>query len=252
MKKIINAIVVKNKEIATNIYDMTLDVGNISKYARCGSFVMLYPNSQKNLLPRPISICEVDEKNNMLRLVYQKIGEGTALFSSLKKGNSIKMLGICGNGYDISRADGGHILIGGGIGIPPLLETCKRLKGEKTVVLGFRDKTFLVDEFRALGADVYVATDSGKEGFKGNVIELIKDKKITGKNIYACGPTPMLKAISSYAKANNFYAQVSIEERMACGIGACVCCVAKVKKGDGYSFEKVCKNGPVFNAMEVF
>lgn len=252
MKKIIDARIIKNEEIALDIFDMMLYVGDMVQDAKSGNFVMLYPNSKKNILPRPISICEIDKNKKTFRLIYQKIGEGTTLFSELKENDNIKMLGVCGNGYNIPKEKSHHILIGGGIGVPPLLETCKNLDGEKTVVLGFRDEIFLKNEFESLGARVYIATDSGKKGFKGNVIELMKKENIKGEYIYACGPTPMLKAVSEYAEKNNIKAQVSLEERMACGIGACVCCVAKIIENDEPIFKKVCKDGPVFDAKEVF
>ena len=135
--------------------------------------------------------------------------------------------------------------------MPPLIETCKQLKGKKIVVLGFRSGSFLVEEFEKLGAKVYVATDDGSVGFKGNVVDLLRAEGIKGDMIYSCGPKIMLKFLSMYAEENNIPCQVSMEERMACGIGACVGCVVQIKDGEGWAYKKVCKDGPVFDSREV-
>ena len=251
MKKIvINATILENKEIATDIFSMVIKSKELSQNAKAGQFVKLYPNNNKNLLPRPISICEINKEKETLRLVYQILGEGTKLFSTMQKDDEIKVLGNCGNGYKLNEGNV-HILVGGGIGVPPLLETCKQLKGEKIVILGFRDEPFLIEDFEKTGAKVYIATDSGKVGFKGNVVQLMKSENIKGDFIYSCGPKVMLEALTDYAKENNINAQVSMEERMACGIGACVGCVVKILENGQPVFKKVCKDGPVFDSLEV-
>lgn len=251
MKKVIvNAIILENKEISKDIFSMIIKSKELSSTAKPGQFVKLYPNNNKNLLPRPISICEIDKEKETLRLVYQVLGEGTLLFSNMTEGEEIRVLGNCGNGYTLNE-NGTHILVGGGIGIPPLLETCKQLKGTKVVVLGFRTGEFLKEDFEKLGAKVYVATDDGSVGFKGNVIDLMKFENITGDYIYSCGPKVMLEALTQYAKEKNISAQVSMEERMACGIGACVGCVVKILENGKPTYKKVCKDGPVFNSLEV-
>lgn len=241
---------VKSIDFITDIIcDLKLYCPNIAKEAKAGQFVEVYPDNGVNLLSRPISICEIDKNEGTLRLVFQIVGKGTKLFSQLKPNDEIRLLGPCGNGYTLG--EGKAILVGGGIGVPPLLETCKQLKGEKIVVLGFRSGSFLVDEFEKLGAKVYVATDDGSVGFKGNVVDLLKAEKITGDMIYSCGPKIMLKFLSMYAADNNISCQVSMEERMACGIGACVGCVVQIKDGDSWTYKKVCKDGPVFDSKEV-
>lgn len=249
-KTVVNAIILENKEIAKDIFSMTIKAKELSQNAKAGQFVKLYPNNNKNLLPRPISICEIDKEKETLRLVYQVLGEGTFLFSNMKAGEEIKVLGNCGNGYKLNEGNV-HILVGGGIGVPPLLETCKQLKGEKIVVLGFRTEPFLIEDFEKTGAKVFVATDDGSFGFKGNVVELIKSEKIVGDFIYSCGPKVMLEALTNYAKEYNINTQVSMEERMACGIGACVGCVVKILENGKPVYKKVCKDGPVFNSLEV-
>ena len=171
------------------------------------------------LLARPISICEISE--NRLRLVYQVVGKGTEIFSRLGSGDELRLLGPCGNGYKLNK-EKSALLVGGGIGIPPLLETAKQLGGKLTVVLAARTKDLLVleDEFAKLGAKVYTATDDGSAGFKGNAVELLKQENLKADVIYSCGPKIMLKFLTEYAIEKNVECQVSMEERMACGIGA--------------------------------
>lgn len=249
-KAIVSAKILKNVEIFPDIFDMILESRELSSTARAGQFLKIYVDNNKNLLPRPISICEINKEENTLRVVYQKLGEGTEYFSNLEKGEFLRVIGNCGNGYTINNG-ATHILVGGGIGVPPLLETCKQLKGEKIVILGFRTGSYLKDDFEKAGAKVFVATDDGSIGFKGNVVELLKENNIQGDYIYSCGPKPMLSALTTYAKNNNIDIQVSLEERMACGVGGCVGCVAKINQNDEPVFKKVCKDGPVFNGLEV-
>ncbi len=249
MKSIEIAKVISINFITDLICDLKLSCPEIVKEAKAGQFVEVYPDNGINLLSRPISICEINKEEGSLRLVFQIVGKGTKLFSELKQGDEIRLLGPCGNGYNLS--EGKSVLVGGGIGVPPLLETCKQLKGEKIVVLGFRSGSFLVEDFEKLGAKVYVATDDGSVGFKGNVVDLLRTEKIVGDIIYSCGPKIMLKFLSMYAEENNISCQVSMEERMACGIGACVGCVLQIKDGDSWTYKKVCKDGPVFDSREV-
>lgn len=249
MKSIEIAKVISINFITDVICDLKLSCPVIAKEAMAGQFVEVYPDNGINLLSRPISICEINKEEGILRLVFQIVGKGTKLFSELKFGDEVRLLGPCGNGYTLS--EGKSVLVGGGIGVPPLIETCKQLKGKKIVVLGFRSGSFLVEEFEKLGAKVYVATDDGSVGFKGNVVDLLRAEGIKGDMIYSCGPKIMLKFLSMYAEENNIPCQVSMEERMACGIGACVGCVVQIKDGEGWAYKKVCKDGPVFDSREV-
>ncbi|MCR4807861.1 MAG: dihydroorotate dehydrogenase electron transfer subunit [Lachnospiraceae bacterium] len=244
-----SAKVISQEMIAGDIYSMWIRTG-IASEAVPGQFISLYTKNPARLLPRPISICEIRE--DALRIVYRIAGEGTKEFSSYKEGDDIDILGPLGNGFPLCDKDA--ILIGGGIGIPPMLELAKRLKGIKTIVVGYRDKdTFLDKELEKYGKLV-IATDDGSVGTKGNVIDAIRENKVTGSVIYACGPTPMLRGVKAYAEETGIEAYISMEERMACGVGACLGCVCKTVGVDDHSRvnnARICKDGPVFNARDV-
>lgn len=244
-------VIIKQEELAEGIYSMWIDTKDIAKNAKPGQFVSIYSNDGSRLLPRPISICEID--GNSLRMVYRVAGKGTNEFSGYRSGDVLDVLGPLGNGYDVTN-EKKAILLGGGIGVPPMLELAKQLKGPKVAVLGYRDcNMFLKEEFEKY-CEVYVATEDGSVGTKGNVMDAIRECGIEGEIMYACGPKPMLKAIKEYAAGNNMEAMISLEEKMACGIGACLACVCKTKDVDSHSNvhnARICKDGPVFNAKEV-
>ena len=214
------------------------------------------------MLPRPISICKVED--NKLRIVFRVAGKGTEEFSKMKAGEYLDIQGPLGNGYDLEKiaaelkAEGRSfdkaILFGGGIGVPPMLELAKQLECDTEAVLGYRDgQLFLKSEFDEY-AHVTVATEDGSVGTKGNVLDAVRENNITGDVIFACGPTPMLRAIKEYAVNNNIPCYVSLEEKMACGIGACLACVCKSTEKDEHSQvnnKRVCKEGPVFDVKEV-
>lgn len=245
------AIIVSQQCIGTDIYDMVLSFPKGAKEARPGQFIAMYCEDGTKLLPRPISICGIDAEAGTLRVVYRIAGEGTRLFSQMKAGDSLEVMGPLGNGFTMK--DKKAIIVGGGIGIPPMLELAKQLDCEKTVVLGYRDELFLKEEFEAC-ANVAVATEDGSAGTKGTVIDAIKAAQVSGEIIYACGPMPMLKALAEYADAHGMEAQISLEERMACGIGACLGCICKTKEKDHHTNvnnTRICKDGPVFDAKEV-
>lgn len=245
------AVIVSQKCIGTDIYDMVLSFPRGAKEAKPGQFIAMYCEDGTKLLPRPISICGIDAENGTLRVVYRIAGGGTRLFSKMKEGDSLEVLGPLGNGFTMKEEKA--IIVGGGIGIPPMLELAKQLSCEKTVVLGYRDELFLKEEFDAC-ADVVVATEDGSCGTKGTVIDAINEANVDGTVIYACGPMPMLKALAEYAEAHDMEAQISLEERMACGIGACLGCICKTKKKDHHTNvnnQRICKDGPVFDAKEV-
>ena len=251
MKKVEEAVILKNISIAPDIFDMLIKAPFAAENSAAGQFVEIYTGNGVNLLPRPISICEIDKNAGTLRLVYQVVVKGTEIFSKKNKGDVLRIIAPLGSGYNIKNVNK-SIFVGGGIGVPPLLETVKRSIGEKVVILGFRTGTILKDDFEKTGARVLIATDDGSVGFKGNVVDLIKYENITGDIIYSCGPKIMLKFLSEYAESRGIECFVSMEERMACGIGACVGCAIKIKAGDSFSNKKVCKDGPVFNSKEVF
>ena len=242
--------------IGKDIYSMWIQTKTIAGNAKPGQFVSVYTQDGSKLLPRPISLCEIDKEKGALRLVYRVTGPktGTESLSRLHAGAQLELLGPLGNGFPLEEAEGKKVfLIGGGIGIPPMLETAKQLKAEKTAVLGYRDELFLNDEFTRY-ADVYVATEDGSAGTKGNVLNAICERGLEAEVIFACGPTPMLRALKEYAAEKNITCWISMEERMACGIGACLGCVCKSKEIDAHSLvhnKRVCKDGPVFLSTEV-
>ena len=253
------AVVVDQSSLGNGIYDLTLKTDKIAKAAKAGQFVSVYSNDKSKLLPRPISLCGINRDDDTIRLVYRVTGEGTGTeeFSKLVRGDKVRILGPLGNGFTVQPGKKAF-LIGGGIGIPPMLELAKTIKAAGTCefvsVMGYRDaQTFLLDEFKEQG-DCYVATEDGSVGAKGNVLDAIKEYKLNADVIYACGPTPMLRALKAYAAEQGMTCYVSMEERMACGIGACLACVCNSKEKDAHSNVKnkrICKEGPVFLAEEV-
>lgn len=245
------AVIVSQTCIGTDIYDMVLSFPKGAKEAKPGQFIAMYCEDGTKLLPRPISICGIDAEKGTLRVVYRIAGEGTRLFSEMKEGDSLEVMGPLGNGFAMKEKKA--IIIGGGIGIPPMLELAKQLPCEKTVVLGYRDALFLKEEFEQY-ANVVVATEDGSYGAKGTVIDAIREAQVDGDILYACGPMPMLKALAAYAEEHGMEAQISLEERMACGIGACLGCICKTKEKDHHTNvnnARICKDGPVFDAKEV-
>ena len=250
--------VVSQKQIGTGIYDLTIQTKEIAAAAKAGQFVSVYSNDASKLLPRPISLCGIDRKAGTLRLVYRVTGEhtGTEEFYRLQAGDTMKIMGPLGNGFTVEKGRK-TFLIGGGIGVPPMLQLAKEMKdaGENfQIVMGYRDAgTFLLDEFKEQG-ESFVATEDGSVGTKGNVLDAIRENHLDADVIYACGPTPMLRALKAYAEEQNMTCYVSMEERMACGIGACLACVCNSTEKDAHSNVKnkrICKEGPVFNAKEV-
>ena len=251
-QKKIKAAVYSQVQLAEGIFSMWLGAGEMAKAAVPGQFIAVYPNDSARLLPRPISICETDPEKELLRIVYRVAGEGTKELSSCRAGDTLSIMGPLGNGFPLK--DKKALLIGGGIGIPPMLELAKALSCEKTAVLGYRDsQTFLAEEI-GKDAGLAVATEDGSVGTKGTVLDAIKAQGLKADIIYACGPTPMLRALKEYAAKEGIECWISLEELMACGVGACLGCVCHSKDVDEHSNvrnKRVCKDGPVFLADEV-
>ena len=222
--------------LAEGIVSMWLLAPAIVSNAVPGQFISLYCKNRDTLLPRPISLCE---------------------FSQLRPGEEIRILGPLGNGFPISECPPGKkaVLIGGGIGIPPILQLSKEIPGDVTVVLGYRNKdTFLLDEFRTAADHVVIATEDGSLGTKGNVLDAMRQEKITGDILYSCGPIPMLRGVKTWGIENRIPVWLSVEERMACGIGACLGCVCQSTGVDSHSNvhnKRVCKDGPVFLSTDI-
>ena len=251
----IRATVIHQEPIGTGIYSMQVSAPEIARAAKAGQFVNLYSQDASRMLPRPISLCEIDRDAGTLRLVYRKAAKRTEEFSKLRAENPIDMMGPLGNGFTLRP--GKAILIGGGIGIPPMLQLAKELSeqsaDEVQLILGYRDEVFLDEDCSRYGT-VYYASEDGAHGVRGTVLDALREYKITGDTVYACGPTPMLRAIQTYALEQGLEAQLSLEERMACGVGACLACVCESRETDGHTNVKnkrICKDGPVFDAREV-
>lgn len=252
-----NAVILSQEQLAEGIFSMWIEADAAEK-ALPGQFLAVYTKDKSKLLPRPISICEIDRKKGALRLVYRVTGKdtGTEQFSLLKPGEELPVLGPLGNGFPLREAEDKRVfLMGGGIGVPPILELAKQLScSRKQIIIGYRDEhTFLRDDFKGQG-QLYIATEDGSVGSKGNVLDAVRENKLEADVIYACGPTPMLRAIKNYAGKREIPCYLSLEERMACGIGACLGCVCKSRDVDAHSNvhnKRICKDGPVFLATEV-
>ncbi len=234
--------IVSNEKIAKDVFKMILE-GDTSSIKTSGQFINIKLDGF--FLRRPISICDYDDKT--ITIIYKVVGQGTDVLSTMKQGEKLDVLAGLGNGYDTSKSGSSPLLIGGGVGVPPLYNLCKRLikEGKKvSVILGFNtaDEVFFENEFKALGADVYVTTADGSHGIKGFVTNAFD--KVDYTYFFTCGPMPMFKAIDAAAKTSG---QFSFEERMGCGFGACMGCTHKTKEGN----KRVCKEGPVFVKEEI-
>lgn len=249
--------VVDQHEIAASIYELTLQGELTLEMGEPGQFVHLkVSNAIDPLLRRPISISRIDKQNKQFTLIYRKDGRGTSLLSEKKAGDIVDVLGPLGHGFPIDETNEGEtaLLIGGGIGVPPLYELSRQLvnKGVKVIhILGFQSENVVFYE-GALSefGKTYVATVDGSYGSQGFVTDVISNEGINFDTLYACGPTPMLKALESNFPNKKVF--LSLEERMACGIGACYACVCHTKtEQNSHSYKKVCSDGPVFRAGEV-
>jgi len=249
--------VVSQIEIADSIYELTLKGELVHHMNEPGQFVHLkVSNHMDPLLRRPISIAKIDQKNSEFTMIYRKEGRGTTLLAEKQSGDEIDVLGPLGHGFPIEETLPGEtaLLVGGGIGVPPLYELSRQLvnEGVRVIhVLGFQTNSaiFYESEFEKLG-ETYIATVDGSYASKGFVTDVIAEKGLSFDSLYSCGPTPMLKALeSNFADKKVF---LSLEERMGCGIGACFACVCHTSDDkDGTSYKKVCSDGPVFRAGEV-
>lgn len=248
------AAVLSQRETAPQIYDMWIGT-DLAKQARPGQFLCVYPRDRSTLLPRPISICEVREDRKALRIVYRVAGQGTEEFSKYRSGGTIDIMGTLGNGFPLGEALGKKVfLMGGGIGIPPILQLAKEMDGDRQIIVGYRDcNTFLKEDLEKYGK-VYIATEDGSAGVRGNVMDAVAENGLGADLIYACGPMPMLRAVKKYAMEHQVRAYISLEEHMACGVGACLGCVVRTRGEDPHSHvhnARICTDGPVFEAAEV-
>ena len=231
-----------NVKIAKDVFEMILE-GDTSSIKASGQFINIKIDGL--FLRRPISICDYDDKT--ITIIYKVVGEGTEIMSKMQNGDSLDVLCGLGNGYDTSKSGNMPVLIGGGVGVPPMYNLCKKLISQNksvSVIIGFntKEEVFYEEEFKKLGAKVYVTTADGSYGIKGFVTDALKN--IDYSYFYTCGPEPMFKAIESVVTTSG---QFSFEERMGCGFGACMGCSCKTKYGN----KRICKDGPVLEREEI-
>ena len=255
------AVVISQNQEAEGIFSLVLAV-SFAGEVRAGQFVSLFSADGGHLLPRPVSVCAADAEEGSVRLVYRVCGYGTREFSALTPGDCIEVMGPLGNGFPTELSAGKRVLlVGGGIGIPPMLFTASEMlrmgeaaPEEVTIAAGYRsDDTYLLEELKKT-ASVIVASDDGSVGFHGTVVDAVRLKNLSPELIFACGPKPMLRAVKEYALESGVPCYISMEEKMACGVGVCLGCVTAATKADSHSLVKnrrVCRDGPVFEAGEV-
>ena len=233
--------ILSNEALTDSVYKMVLS-GDTSHITNCGQFVNIQLEGM--FLRRPISVCDYDEET--LTIVYKVVGKGTEAMSAMGVGTQLDILTGLGNGYDLSLAGEKPVLLGGGVGVPPMYNLAKKLRAEGkevSVILGFNtaSEIFYEEEFKALGCTVTVTTVDGSYGVKGFVTDALPENYTY---FYTCGPEPMLKAVY---RATNTSGQMSFEERMGCGFGACMGCSCKTLTG----YKRICKEGPVMKKEEI-
>lgn len=250
MKKVYSCELIYKNELTDGIFDFRIKNSEIVQMTKCGQFLHINCGGD-TLLRRPISICDAD--NETVRFIFEVKGKGTAELSKAKIGDTIDVLGPLGNGFTVEKGKKA-VVIGGGIGVFPLFKLTKSLDNP-TVLLGFRssDRVVMEDEFKAAAPDTTICTDDGSYGYNGFAVELLKKHlaENTFDIIYSCGPMPMLRAVKKIAEDADVKCQVSLEQRMGCGIGACLVCSCETKLEGTEKYAKVCKDGPVFWADEV-
>ena len=258
--------ILSRKEVAPNIYLIKLKAPEVAQEALPGQFIHIKCSKDNYpLLRRPLSIHRIDKEKGEIHILFQVVGEGTKLLSQRVIGDDLDIMGPTGNGFNIYPESRKIIIIGGGIGVAPLLALCeesKRQGKEVRVLIGAQKKELVIGEenFRKLGAKVDVATNDGSYKYKGLVTDLLERIIKEGwlaDQVFACGPKLKLKKVVEISLDAHIDCQISLEERMACGIGACLGCVCKIKtknkKGNKvkYEFKRVCVDGPIFEGSEV-
>lgn len=243
------------EQLTAAAWSMVIECPDVAAKAEPGQFVNLLPDGEFTLR-RPISICGIDKAQGTLRIVFEVRGKGTAALAKLRAGDTVNMLAPLGHGFTLPAKESHVILVGGGIGTPPMLPLAQYFGKNAVVISGFRnqDAVILQDDFAAAGTKTILCTDDGSAGRFG-LVTLPLEEEIKAEKpalICACGPLPMLRATAALAEAYEIPCQVSLEERMGCGIGACLVCACRTKDANGdEQYTHVCKNGPVFNAKEV-
>ncbi|MGI6491563.1 MAG: dihydroorotate dehydrogenase electron transfer subunit [Pelotomaculum sp.] len=262
MPSILEAEVVNNECIVPDHYRLTLLAPSIARQAVPGQFLHLRCwENYDPLLRRPISIHAVDRQSGVIVLLYRIMGRGTGLLSQQKPGATLNVIGPLGRGFTLPQRDNGISVVAGGIGIAPLYFLLQELSlnGIKATVFqgaATANMLLITREISALGHELFVATDDGSAGFHGTVIDLLASvsmqQDIPISFIYTCGPRAMMQKVSEFAAQQGAACEVSLEERMGCGVGACLSCACKIKgQGTGFSYQRVCVEGPVFSGEEV-
>ncbi|KJS21295.1 MAG: hypothetical protein VR72_11110 [Clostridiaceae bacterium BRH_c20a] len=260
MVQMLKVKILENKQVLPDFFRMVLAAPMVAKEAVPGQFLMINTSDTLDpFLKRPISVNRIDQEKGTISLIYQIVGKGTRLLTKKNAGEEIQIIGPLGKGFCWSEQDKTIVLVGGGCGIAPLVALAEALVQtgkEVFVLLGSQCKEKLLgeDEFKELGCTVMVATDDGSYGRRGFVTELLDElsQKKRIDQVYCCGPLPMTKAVVQITKKAFIPCQISLEERMGCGIGACIGCVTKVRREDGtIDYKKVCHDGPVFTSSEV-
>lgn len=233
-----------NTPLTPVVYRMVLE-GDTQYITRSGQFINIELSGK--YLRRPISVCDYDEKT--ITIIYKVVGRGTEQMKAMEAGEQLDILTGLGNGFSTENEARRPLLVGGGVGVPPMYNLCRRLLGEgksPIVVLGFNtaEEIFYAEEFRALGVETYISTADGTVGTKGFVTDVIREQALDFDYLYTCGPLPMLKALYD---ATSVDAEFSFEERMGCGFGACMGCSCKTKYGN----KRICKDGPVLKREEI-
>lgn len=248
-----NYLILSKKTLAKEIYDLTILCPEVAEAAKAGQFVNV--KADGFMLRRPISICSIDKAKGTIRIIFEVRGEGTKVMSQLSEGEMIDLVApLGGRAFKLEQYDTA-VIVGGGIGTPPMLAVAEKFGEKGTVISGFRNAAAVIlqEDFSSTGAETILCTDDGSAGRKGFVTDALKEILQTKKPgvIYACGPNIMLRRVIEIANQNNIPCQVSLEERMGCGVGACLVCACRtIRNGDEY-YAHVCKDGPVFNAQEV-
>ena len=245
--------IVRKQNLARGVYDYTVHCPEMAAEAVPGQFVHI--RVPGFMLRRPISICGIDREKGNLRLIMEVRGEGTEVLSRLNEGELIDLMGPLGHGFTLLSPDKKAVVIGGGIGVPPLLGAIAHYGRNGTAITGFRSASAVIlqEDFQAAGAKTVLCTDDGTKGEKGFVTGALQKllETETPDILYACGPMPMLKAVAKMAEEKGIECEISLEERMACGVGACLGCACRTVKNGVEGYSHVCKDGPVFNSREV-
>lgn len=244
--------IIEKTSLAKEVFSYVIHCPEIADVAEMGQFVNVFIKG--HTLRRPISICEIDKEKGNIRIVFEVRGHGTKEISDFQKDSMIDIMGPLGRGWRLNSYKSA-VIIGGGIGTPPMVPLAQYFGKNCTVITGFRSapNVILQDDFKITGADVVLCTDDGSYGRKGYVTEALTDvlKNKTPDIIYACGPNVMIKRIVDTAKEKSIPCQISLEERMGCGIGACLVCACRTVRNGEEFYAHVCQDGPVFKAEEV-